>query len=231
VGATSDGGAFGLSATLTTLTIVFVAFEGGDGSGKSTQSEQLAQRLRAAGHHVVLTREPGAGTIGAQIRTIVLDHGPSELTARAEALLFAADRAQHVASIVRPGLAAGSVVITDRYVDSSIAYQGVGRELGVAAVRTLSDFATGGLVPDLTVLLDVPSTTGRSRIAQHGGQVADRIEREPDVMHTQVRQAYLDRAAAAPQRYLVLDGTRPVGDLATEIGNTVLASLGAAVDR
>lgn len=229
---TSEGGVVGgvarLSGTLTTLAHVFVAFEGGDGSGKSTQAGLLAGALRAARHHVVETREPGEGPVGEQIRAILLGHAPYELAARTEALLFAADRAQHVVSVVRPALAAGSVVISDRYVDSSIAYQGAGRGLGVQAVEQLSEFATDGLVPGLTVLLDLPEVSGRER-AHARGQAPDRIESEPEAMHSQVRQAFLDRAAAAPGRYLVLDGSRPVTSLSAEIVAAVSERLGEAV--
>lgn len=200
---------------------LFVAFEGGDGAGKSTQVEQLAQRLRAAGHEVVVTREPGDSRIGPQIRSIVLDGGDLDL--RAEALLFAADRADHVASVIRPALDRGAVVLVDRYVDSSIAYQGVGRGLGAEPVAALSAFATDGLTPHLTVVLDVAAETGRARVRRGGP--ADRIEREPDQLHQTVRQAFLDLAADAPERYLVLDAARPVPDLAAEIGKAVEALL------
>ena len=182
---------------------VFIAFEGGEGAGKSSRARALAGRLRAAGREVVLTHEPGDTRIGRQVRHLVLDVSTGDLDVRAEALLYAADRAEHVAELVGPALAGGAVVVTDRYVDSSIAYQGIGRGLGAETVARLSEFATGGQVPDLTVVLDVPAHIGRNRI--RGPE--DRLEREPDEFHERVRQAYLDLAAAQPGRYLVVDAT------------------------
>lgn len=183
----------------------FIAFEGGEGAGKSSRARALASRLRAAGHDVVLTHEPGDSPIGPQIRAILLDVANTGLDARAEALLYAADRAEHVASVVRPALDRGAVVITDRYVDSSIAYQGVARGLGAEAIAELSRFATGGLRPDLTVVLDVPPAIGRRRLTG----TADRLESEADEFHAKVRSAYLEMAAASPERYLLVDATLP----------------------
>jgi dTMP kinase len=183
----------------------FIAFEGGEGAGKSTRALALGNRLRTAGHEVVLTREPGDSTIGPQVRAILLDVANTGLDPRAEALLYAADRAEHVASVVRPALDSGAVVITDRYVDSSIAYQGIARGLGAKTIAELSWFATEGLLPDLTVVLDVPPDIGRSRL--HG--TADRLESEADDFHATVRSAYLQLAATAPARYLVVDGSLP----------------------
>ncbi len=196
---------------------IFIAFEGGDGAGKSTQIVRLAVLLRADGRDVVVTREPGDSRIGVQVRDIVLDGG--DLDPRAEALLFAADRADHVAHLIRPSLERGAVVLVDRYTDSSVAYQGVGRGLGVDEVAAVSRFATAGLVPDLTVLLDVSPSTGRDRVRSQG--TADRIERESDAMHERIRQAFLDLAAAAPERYLVVDAERPVDDVAADIAASV----------
>jgi dTMP kinase len=184
---------------------VFIAFEGGEGAGKSSRAAALAGRLRAAGHEVVLTHEPGDSRIGPRVRAILLDVANRGLDPRAEALLYAADRAEHVASVVRPALDRGAVVITDRYVDSSIAYQGVARGLGADAVAELSRFATGGLSPDLTVVLDVPPTVGRARLPGP----ADRLEIEPDEFHARVRMAFIDIADTAPSGYLLLDGTLP----------------------
>lgn len=194
---------------------VFIVFEGGDGAGKSTQVALLADRLRASGHKVVVTREPGGSPLGRHIRALLLD-GDDDVDPRAEALLFAADRANHVATIIRPALSAGAVVVCDRYVDSSIAYQGSGRDLGDNDVATLSRFATGGLVPDLTVVLDVPPDVGRQR-----GAKADRIEQAPDDLHLRVRQTFLQLAAQAPERYLVLDAELSADKLADEIAHAV----------
>ncbi|HEX6336280.1 MAG TPA: dTMP kinase [Jiangellaceae bacterium] len=196
----------------------FIAIEGGDGAGKSTQARLLAGRLRDAGREVVLTYEPGDTRIGPDVRRLVLDVASEGLDARAEALLYAADRAEHVAATIRPALERGAVVITDRYIDSSIAYQGVGRGLGVDEIAAISGFATDGLLPDLTVVLDVPEAVRRPRIAGLG----DRLEREAAEFHETVRQAYLDRAAADPDRYLVVDASRPPDELADLIAEQVV---------
>lgn len=184
---------------------VFVAFEGGDGAGKSTQVQLLTAALQAAGRQVLVTRQPGGTPLGAAIRDLVL-HG-EHVSPRAEALLYAADKAHHVQELIRPALARGQVVVTDRYTDSSIAYQGAGRDLGPAEILRLLDWAVDGLFPDLTIVLDVPAEVGRARRAVHRGRGEDRIEREADDFHDRVRQHFLDLAAAAPARYLVLDGT------------------------
>ncbi|HEX6231781.1 MAG TPA: dTMP kinase [Jiangellaceae bacterium] len=196
---------------------VFIAIEGGDGAGKSTQARLLASRLREAGHEVVLTYEPGDTRIGPTVRRLVLDVASEGLDPRAEALLYAADRAEHVAALIRPALERGAVVITDRYIDSSIAYQGVGRGLGVAEVAAVSAFATGGLLPDLTVVLDVPEDVRRPRI----GGLGDRLEREAAEFHEAVRKAYLHRAAADPGRYLIVDASQPPDQLADLIAEQV----------
>lgn len=195
----------------------FIAFEGPDAAGKSTQVRLLAERLRAAGTDVVATFEPGDTRIGPDVRRLVLDIASDGLDARAEALLYAADRAEHVAAVIRPALNRGAVVITDRYVDSSIAYQGAGRDLGRDEVAGLSAFATRRLVPDLTVVLDVPADTRRARI----GSEVDRLEGEVEQFHEKVRQAFLDLADAEPDRYLVVDGSRPAGELAEVIAEAV----------
>ncbi|HEY9350824.1 MAG TPA: dTMP kinase [Acidothermales bacterium] len=184
---------------------VFIAFEGCEGAGKSSRALVLARQLRAAGHDVVLTHEPGDSRIGPLIRAILLDPANAGLDAHAEALLYAADRAEHVASVVRPALDRGAVVVTDRYIDSSIAYQGVARGLGAETIADLSQFATGGLLPELTVVLDLPPTIGSNRLASP----ADRLEAEPQEFHAGVRRAYIDLADASPERYLVVDATLP----------------------
>ncbi|GAA4693331.1 dTMP kinase [Phytohabitans rumicis] len=193
----------------------FVVFEGGEGAGKSTQVTALADALRAQGRDVVVTREPGATEVGKRIRSLVLGH-QGGLSARAEALLYAADRADHVASVVRPALARGAVVISDRYVDSSLAYQGAGRTLPVEEVSWLSSWATGGLKPDLVVLLDITPDVGLGRVVSRGAGT-DRLESESVPFHERVRWAFLDLAGADPKRYLVLDATRPADEITTAV--------------
>lgn len=200
---------------------LFVAFEGGDGAGKSTQADLLARWLSDRGHEVVRTREPGGTPLGRALRELVLHGEDGSVAPRAEALIFAADRAQHVATVVRPALGRGAVVVTDRYLDSSVAYQGAARELGHDEVRGLSLWAVEDLVPDLTVLLDVDPGQGRDR----RGTVHDRLEREDDTFHDRVRQGFLALAAREPDRYLVLDAGGPVEDLADQVRRRVRALL------
>jgi len=178
---------------------VLIAFEGGDGAGKSTQVQLLAAALTSAGRDVLVTRQPGGTDLGAQIRAIVL-HG-DHVSPRAEALLYAADKAHHVDTVIGPALTEGRVVVTDRYVDSAVAYQGAGRDLGGDEVARLQGWAVRGLVPDLTVVLDVAPDVGRSR----RGAVHDRLEAEGDAFHAAVREHFLVLAAATPGRYLVVD--------------------------
>jgi dTMP kinase len=191
----------------------FVAVEGGEGAGKSTQIEHLQRWLRELGHPVAVTREPGATPVGRRLRALLLDPRTGALAPRTEALLYAADRAEHVERVIRPALARGAVVLSDRYVDSSLAYQGAGRTLPAEEVARLSRWATGGLVPDLTVLLDVAPAVGLARI---GGQ-PDRLEAEPAEFHNRVRQAFRDLAQREPQRYLVVDAGRPAEEVAAQI--------------
>jgi dTMP kinase len=190
---------------------LFVAFEGGDGAGKSTQVRLLAWALAAAGREVVVTRQPGGTPLGSAIRDLVLHGG--HVSPRAEALLYAADKAHHVDELIRPTLERGVDVLTDRYTDSSIAYQGAGRHLGPAEIRDLLDWAVAGLFPDLTIVVDVSAAVGRAR----RGTVHDRIESEGDAFHERVRQHFLDLAAASPDRYLVLDGTADPADLHAQV--------------
>ncbi|MGI5197097.1 dTMP kinase [Streptomyces sp. CA-288835] len=180
----------------------FIALEGGDGAGKSTQAEALAEWIRSKGHEVVLTREPGATPVGKRLRSILLDVSSAGLSHRAEALLYAADRAEHVDTVVRPALERGAVVISDRYTDSSVAYQGAGRDLSPTEIARISRWATNGLVPHLTVLLDVSPETARERFTE----APDRLESEPAEFHARVRAGFLTLAAADPTRYLVVDG-------------------------
>ncbi|NJP99048.1 dTMP kinase [Streptomyces zingiberis] len=179
----------------------FIAVEGGDGAGKSTQVETLAEWIRSKGHEVVVTREPGATAIGKRLRSILLDVASSGISPRAEALLYAADRAEHVDSVVRPALERGAVVISDRYIDSSVAYQGAGRDLSPTEIARISRWATDGLVPHLTVLLDIAPETARERFTE----APDRLESEPPEFHQRVRAGFLALAAADPARYLVVD--------------------------
>ncbi|MFG2047573.1 dTMP kinase [Micromonospora sp. NPDC048935] len=206
---------------------LFVVFEGGEGAGKSTQLAALADRLRDQGREVVVTREPGATAVGQRIRSMVLDTAGDEAPSpRAEALLYAADRAHHVATVVRPALVRGGVVISDRYVDSSLAYQGAGRTLPVDEVSWLSSWATGGLKPDLVVLLDVEPHTGLSRVASRNTGT-DRLEAESIAFHERVRYAFLDLAAADPKRYLVLDASRPADQITGQVVRRVEEMLGS----
>ncbi|MDF3300662.1 dTMP kinase [Streptomyces tropicalis] len=188
-------------ATVPSATGFFIALEGGDGAGKSTQAEALAEWIRAKGHEVVLTREPGATPVGKRLRSILLDVSSQGLSHRAEALLYAADRAEHVDTVVRPALERGAVVISDRYIDSSVAYQGAGRDLSPTEIARISRWATNGLVPHLTVLLDVSPETARERFTE----APDRLESEPAEFHGRVRSGFLTLAAADPGRYLVVD--------------------------
>ena len=185
---------------------LFVTLEGGDGAGKTTQAALLETWLQEQGYEVVRTREPGGTPLGAQIRHLLLHGGDEigEVDARAEALLYAADRAQHIAKLVRPALERGAVVVQDRYIDSSLAYQGAGRMLSVDEVRSISEWATGGLWPDLTVLLDVSPELSAQRRAHRGG-AADRLEAEVEEFHRAVRKGFLDLAAREPKRFFVED--------------------------
>ena len=198
---------------------IFVVFEGGEGAGKSTQVTRLASELHAQGRDVVVTREPGATDVGVRIRGLLLDKTDAPAP-RAEALLYAADRAHHVATVVRPALARGAVVISDRYVDSSLAYQGAGRTLPVQEISWLSSWATGGLKPDLVVLLDVDPHVGLARVDSRG-LGTDRLESESRAFHDRVRYAFLDLAAADPKRYLVLDASSAPDDIARLVSQRV----------
>ncbi|MGW9403934.1 dTMP kinase [Arthrobacter sp. NPDC055585] len=195
---------------------LFIAFEGGDGAGKSTQAALLTQTLQDAGRTVLRTREPGGTPVGEKLRSLVLEHGHGQIDPRTEALIFAASRAAHVEQVILPALERGDVVVCDRYVDSSVAYQGAGRNLGTGDVRSVNEWATGGLVPDLTVLLDVDPEAGRSRRTASDA-AEDRLESEPDSFHSSIREAFLALAEASPDRYLVLNAAAPVPELAGKI--------------
>lgn len=204
---------------------VFITFEGGDGSGKSTQASMLAKRLAAAGHSVLRTREPGGTEVGVEIRELVLHHRGG-IVPRAEALLYAADRAHHIATVVRPALEAGTIVVQDRYLDSSVAYQGVGRELDAAEIRELSLWATENLLPDLTVLLDIDEGDARSRL-DAANKRFDRLEAEAADFHARVRTAFLALAEVERDRFLVVDGAASSQLLSNRIGEHVEGMLAA----
>ena len=207
-----------------TTTGVFVCFEGGEGAGKSTQAQALAAWLEQQGYAVLLTFEPGGTPTGQKIRRIVLDPGTGALTHRAEALLFAADKAEHVDTVLLPALERGEVVITDRYVDTSLAYQGHARDLELGDVEWVNRWATRDLRPHLTVVLDAEPATGLGRFVGR-----DRIEAESLEFFEQARKAFLDLAAADPDHYLVLDADRPVDEIADAVRDRVAPLLGQAV--
>jgi len=191
---------------------LFVCFEGGEGAGKSTQSRLLRDWLVERGETVLLTFEPGDTAVGKELRRIVLDPATGELSDRTEALLYAADKAEHVDHVVLPALARGEVVITDRYVDSTLAYQGAGRTLAVPEVEAVARWATGDLRPHLTVVLDLAPEAGLGRFEER-----DRIEGQSLEFHQRVRQGFLDLAAADPDHYVVLDARAPIEEIAATI--------------
>ncbi len=201
---------------------LFVCFEGGEGAGKSTQSRLLHDWLVEQGRTVLLTFEPGDTPVGKELRRIVLDPATGDLSDRTEALLYAADKAEHVDHVVLPALARDEVVITDRYVDSTLAYQGAGRTLAVAEVEAVARWATGDLRPHLTVVLDLEPEAGLGRFDER-----DRIEGQSLEFHQRVRQGFLDLAAGDPDHYLVLDAREPIEELAAAIRARVEPLLGA----
>lgn len=196
---------------------IFIVFEGGDGTGKTTQSELLVSWLKAQGHRVTHTREPGGTELGAKIRELLLHGG--DVSPRAEALLYAADRAHHINTLVIPALERGEVVVQDRYIDSSVAYQGAGRVLGAEDIEQLSMWAAEGLTPQLTVLLDLDAHTAAQR--RQGRGAADRLEQEKLEFHETVREAFLARAREYPERYLVLDAAADADSLHERIVSRV----------
>jgi dTMP kinase len=206
-----------------TTTGVFVCFEGGEGAGKSTQSQALATSLEERGFHTLLTFEPGDTPVGKEMRRIVLDPATGQLSDRTEVLLYAADKAEHVDTVVLPALARGEVVITDRYVDSTLAYQGAGRTLATDEVERVARWATRDLRPHLTVVLDVDPEHGFGRFAER-----DRIEGESPEFHQRVRAAFVEMAAADPHHYLVIDAGRSAADIADEVLARVEPLLGQA---
>jgi dTMP kinase len=205
---------------------VFIAFEGGEGVGKSTQAALLAEWLRSRGADVVVTFEPGGTKAGVAVRDLLLSHSHAGLSPRAEAMLYAADRAHHVATVIRPALERGAVVITDRYVDSSLAYQGGGRELSMAEVAQLSDWATCGVRPDLTILLDLDPVVG---LARTGGR-PDRMESESQAFHERVRATFREIARAGGSRYVTCDASLPVEEVQANVRAEVAKRLGPLLD-
>jgi dTMP kinase len=206
------------------MTGLFITFEGGDGSGKTTQINLLASWLESEGHTVVITREPGGTDLGTELRNIIL-HREGFIAPRAEALLYAADRSHHIHTLVRPALQRGEIVVQDRYLDSSVAYQGAGRVLDPTEVRNISVWATENLMPDLTVVLDVPASVAKERQAA-GERQYDRLEAEAEDFHTRVRESYLALAAEEPHRFLVIDGESSIEEIHRAIVDKVSDLLG-----
>jgi thymidylate kinase len=207
---------------------MFITFEGGEGSGKTTQIQKLAEVLRAAGHSVLTTREPGGTALGREIRRILLDGNNTAIHPTTELLLYAADRAQHVQELVRPALGRNEIVLSDRYADATVVYQGFGRGLDTATLQSLNEMATGGLWPDLTILLDIDPRVGlarsHARLSQENSG-EDRFEKEALQFHQNVRQGYLRLAQEHPKRFFVLDATLSVEALHQEILRIVKTKL------
>lgn len=197
---------------------MFIVFEGGDGAGKTTQVALLASWLESSGRTVVCTRQPGGTELGARIRELVLSPASGDVDPRAEALLYSADKAQHVAETIRPALAAGADVVCDRYVDSMIAYQGAGRVLDASEIAEISQWATGGLRPDLTILLDVDPAD-----ALADKDESDRLEAAGEDFHARVREGFLALAAQDPERYVVIAARQPREEIAEQVRRAVTA--------
>jgi dTMP kinase len=209
---------------------LFVTFEGPDGCGKTTQIAQLAEGLRGAGRDVIATREPGGTPIGDQVRDILHAPGNRSMRATTELLLYCASRAQLVGDVIRPHLARGGIVLSDRYADSSLAYQGYGRGIELGTLRAILDFATGGLRPDLTLLLDLSVEEGLRRRRGSGGEW-NRLDQETIEFHRRVREGYLSLARAEPDRWVTVDAARAVDEVQKEIRAEVEKRLGAHVIR
>jgi dTMP kinase len=211
---------------VTTAGGVFIVFEGGDGVGKSTQVDRLCDWLSNAGQDVLKTFEPGDTTVGAMIRQIVLDPATGEMSPRAEALLYAADKAQHIFAVVRPALERGAVVVCDRYVDSMLAYQGAGRALEPAEIEHIAHWATEALRPDLTVVLDAELS-----LTVHSKREKDRLESAGEMFHERTRQFFLELARRDPERYLVLDARASRDAIAAQVAARVARLLSPARHR
>lgn len=202
----------------------FITFEGPEGSGKSTQLRLLAPWLVSQGFDVLTTREPGGTSIGEGIRAVLHDCTHTEMTAETEILLYSASRAQHVAEVIRPALAAGKVILCDRFYDSTYAYQGYGRGLPLEALRRITTFATQGLVPDLTLYLDVPPEIGLRR-REDSGETLNRLDRETLAFHRRVRRGYLTLIEEDPTRWHTFDATGPIEAVQESLRSTVVAAL------
>ena len=202
---------------------LFITFEGPEGSGKTTQLKLLAEWLREQGYDVLATREPGGTAISEAIRAILLDPAHTEMRPEAEILLFSAARAQIVGQVIRPHLERGGVVLCDRYADSTLAYQGYGHGLDLNILRSITAFATGGLVPDLTIYLDIPIEEGLRRKATGEAREWNRMEAQTLAFHRRVREGYLEMAAAEPDRWLVVDASQPIADVQAAIRQRVAA--------
>ena len=195
---------------------LFIVFEGGDGAGKTTQIEKLAEFLRSKNREVLVTREPGGTVMGKSIRDWLLEQTEVEVDPKSEALLFAADRAHHMQTLIRPALAASKIVIGDRHIDSSVAYQGVARNLGIENIKNISLWAVDGILPNLIIVLDIDVEVGQSRLNRK-----DRLDRESKEFHEKVNKAYLELAAMNPEKYLVIDAQLPIDEIAGQIQNRV----------
>lgn len=203
-----------------TVNHVFITFEGGDGSGKSTQARLLTEWLNSRGHQTIATEEPGGTDLGRALRELILFG--DDMNPRAEALLYAADRSHHIHTVVRPALEAGTTVVSDRYFDSSVAYQGIGRGLGAEWIEELNLWGAGGLIPDLTILLDLDAKDLPVRITRD----LDRLERAGEEFHARTRRAFLDRAAAHPGRFVIVDASPGIEEVEAQVRRIVTERLG-----
>lgn len=210
---------------------LFITFEGPEGGGKTTQMRRLAAHLREQGHDVLTTREPGGTPIGDRVRAILLDPLHTEMQPQAEFLLFSAARAQHVAQVIRPHLLRGGVVLCDRYADASMAYQGYGYQLDLDALRAITHFATGNLVPDLTFCLDVPVDVGLRRKVKGAGDAWNRMEQKEVDFHERVRAGYLAMAAQEPARWAVIDATRAADEIQATLRDLLVERLRLKVNQ
>jgi dTMP kinase len=206
---------------------ILISFEGSEGSGKSTQIAHLAEQLQAAGRRVFSTREPGGTEIGEQVRNIIVHNSKGdEMCAETELLLFAASRAQLVREIIAPNLMKGVIVVCDRYIDSSTVYQGVARSLSLDPVQQINQFAVGNVLPDVTIVLDVPTRVSLARIQQRASDLPNRMERENISFYKKVREGYLVLARSMPRRFFVVDGTLPEDEVRKLIWDEVQRRIG-----